>query len=406
MSAPVFGYQFSRPDDEIVPALGADFSKFLLVETSEDASAAEIPLETAVRSSSSDPDFRAALGTGLLADQVKAITGELTSINRGADVTVVRVAEGVDTAATAAAIASVIDGMADIPAAVNATPRIVIAGRTAWRPDMETTNPVIVSLQSNLPKILAVAPVDVDDTSSANAIDAREGMESTRILPIGIAAKVWDGATLVTRPAAAHVGGLFARVDNEFGGRPFNPIANRALNIAGVSRNIAFSLADGSTEGQQMLAANVAIIDQGETAVDGAIADGGFYFVGTDSATTSTLWSQIHQVRGADYIQVKIMEITRHFLGGKISADLAEAWLRSIKEMLRFHQANGDILGFDLAFPADTNTPEQISLGRLQVTPHIEPGPVFKRADHEMRRYRPALDMLVGDIIDRLDDAA
>ena len=228
-------------------------------------------------------------------------------------------------------------------------------------------------------------------------------------MPIGIACKVFDtdGATLVNRPMAPRVAGLIARVDNEHGGRPFHPFANRPIfGIAGLSRNIAFSLIDGSTEGQQMLAADVAIADQGEVGLDGAIADGGFHFIGTDSATSSTLWSQIHQVRGADYLQVKIIEITRQFLGRAITADLAEAWLNSIRFMLRDHQAAGDILGADVEFLADQNSPEQIRLGRLKVTPKIEPAPVFKLAEVETHRYRPALDGLVQDIIDRLEDAA
>ena len=44
----------------------------------------------------------------------------------------------------------------------------------------------------NALKILAVAPVDVDDTSSANAIDARETMSSQRLIPIDVAAKVYE----------------------------------------------------------------------------------------------------------------------------------------------------------------------------------------------------------------------
>ncbi len=49
MTEPVFGYSQSRPDNEPVPVLGADFSKALLIETSEDADAAKYPLDTPVR---------------------------------------------------------------------------------------------------------------------------------------------------------------------------------------------------------------------------------------------------------------------------------------------------------------------------------------------------------------------
>lgn len=412
MTAPTFGMQFFRPTTETVPALGADFSKILIIDTSEDASNGEIPVDTPVRASTGETDFRAALGTGLLADAVNGIHAQLDGLNAGADVTVFRVAEGVDTAATAAAIAAVINSITDIPGAVNATPRIVVAGRTAWRADLDTVNPVIAALQSNLGKILAIAPVDVDDTSAANAIDARETMSSERLMPIGIAARVYEGENLVTRPMAPRVAGLFARVDNTDGqGLPFEPVANRPLlGLAALSRKIPFSLLDGSTEGQQMLAANVSVVAEGEVGVDGAVADGGFVFIGTDNAMTGDLWEQIHQVRGTDYIVTQIMGITRQFLGkNKITADMAEAWINSIAYALRDHKAASRILGYtpkNQMFKASQNSPENIRLGSLALDIGIEPAPVFKRADHTIRRYRPAVEGLVSEIIARLDQSA
>lgn len=411
MTAPTFGMQFSRPDTEAVPVNGADFSKVLVIETSADASNAEFPAGQAKRISSGDPDAVAALGTGLLADAVKGINAQLAGLNSGADVTVFRVAEGANAGATAAAIADVVNNLTSIPSAVNATPRIVVAGRTAWRPDLNTVNPVIAALQTALPKILAIAPVDVDDTSKANAISARNTMNSERLMPIGVAARVFEGSSIVTRSMAARVAGLIIRTDNEHSGKPFEPFANRPLyGLAGISRKVPFSLLDGSTEGQQLLEANVAIVAEGEVGLDGSIADGGFSFIGTDNATTGDLWRQMHQVRGADYIVVKIMRITRQFLGSKkITADMAEAWINSIAFMLRDHKADDDILGYTPRhemFKASKNSPEDIRLGTLKLDIGIEPAPVFKRADHEIQRYRPALEGLVGDIVARLNAVA
>ncbi|WP_282046299.1 phage tail protein [Roseibium album] len=411
MTAPTFGMSFTRPDDEVQSPLGDDFSQTLIIETSEDASVAEFPADMPVRFSTSDTDAMAALGTGLLKDAAQGIHDQLNGLNAGADVTAVRVAEGVDTAATATAIAAIVNGVASIPSAVNKTPRIVVAGRTSWRLDLDTTNPVIVALEANLGKILAVAPVDVDDTSAANAIDARESMSSERLMPIGVAAGIWDGSNVVTRPMAPRVAGLMARIDNQVGGgRPFHPFANRPLyGLSSLSRKIPFSTVDGSVEGQQMLAANVAIVAEGETGVDGAVADGGFRFIGTDNAQTSTLWEQIHQVRGTDYLIVKIIEITNEFLGRRIAADTVEAWINSISFMLRDHVNQGDILGYspkDKMFKASQNSPNNIRLGTLSLDIEIEPAPVFKVAQHEIRRYLPALEGMVNEIIARLANDA
>lgn len=416
MTAPVFGMTFTRPQDEPVPVLGADFSKSLLIETSPDADAATFPIGEPVRISSGDAAKVAKLGTGPLAAAVRGINDQLSGLNAGADVTVYRVAESAKSdpqeklEETSANIMAALGTVSSIPSHVNATPRMIWAGRTSWRPDTNTVNPIVAALPAACEKLLAVAPVDVDDTSAANAIDARETMNSQRLIPIGVAARVYEGVSLVTRPMGPRVVGLFVRNDNDHAGKPFDPIANRPIQgLAGLSRKIPFSLLDGSTEGQQMLESNISIVAEGEIGVDGSVADGGFVFIGTDNTDTGDLWKQFHQVRGADYITVKIAKITRQFLGPKITADMVEAWLFSIGFMLRDHKEADDILGYtpvNQMFKASRNSPEEIRLGDLTVTIGIEPAPSFKRADHEIRRYRPAVEGLVSEIIARLNAIA
>lgn len=414
MSAPIFGLQFSRPNDEPVPTLGADFSKILLIETSTGADATAFPVGKPVRFSSSDSAMAAKLGTGNLADAVKGINDQLTGVNRGADITVVRVEEGANVAATAANIVAELAKVSEIPSEVNATPRLVWAGRTSFRPvdpDNEgelLANPVVVALTAACEALLAIAVVDVDDTATSKAIDARETMSSQRLMPVGVAARVYEGDTVVTRPMGPRILGLFARVDNENEGKPFDPIANRAVyGLAGLSRRIGFSLLDGSTDGQMLLDGEVSIVVPGEVNVDGSVADGGFSFIGTDNTDTGELWKQIHQVRGADYITVKLIRIIRLFLGRKITADMVEAMINSILFMLRDHKAADDILGYgrDVFIP-DQNSPENIRLGRIKLDLGIEPAPVFKRADTDVRRYRPAVEGLVSEIVARLNTVA
>jgi len=415
MTAPVIGMQFSRPSDEPVPVTGADFSKIIIYDTSADASGSEFPYGTEVRGSTSDKDFREALGTGRLAAAVTGIRDQLDGLNIGADVTVVRIEETLDDdlpdkAAISADIVEALDDLTGVASRINATPRIVLCGYTDWRINSSTSNPVVAKLETMLPKILGIAPVQVISDTAANSIDQREDFSSERIMPIGVMAKVWEGEDLVERDMASRVAGLFVRTDNAHEGKPFHPICNLPiLGLADLGRPIAFSFLDGSTEGQQMLEGDVSIVVRGETGVDGAVSDGGFVFLGTDNAATGELWKQIHQVRGADYLTVKIIQITRQFLGKMITADMAEAWLNSLAFMLRDHKADKDILGYapvETMFLADSNSPENIRLGTLQVDIGIEPAPSFKRADHVIRRYRPAVEGLVEEIIARLSTAA
>jgi hypothetical protein len=406
MSDPVFGMTFSRPDDEPVPVLASDWSKGLLIGSADGAvDSAAFPIGQPVRVSSGDAAMVAKLGGGALADAVAGINAQLSGLNSGADLTIYRIAAGADEEETAANVATALSptNIGAIPSAVNATPRLVWAEGGAYRVDAETAGPVATALHAACERLQAISVLDIDPTSAMDAIDARETLNSERIMPVGVAARVYAGSTLVTRPMGPRIIGLFQRIDAENGNKPFEPIANRPIyGIAGLSRPLPFSLLDGSTEGQQMLESEVSIVVAGESGVDGAVADGGFIFIGTDNTSTSDLWKQIHQVRGADYLNNKIALITRNYLGRKVGVSRVEAWLNAQKFMLRDHKADEDILGYDIEFRPDKNSPEEIRLGHLTVNLAIEPAPAFKRAHHEVRRYRPALTGLVSDIVARL----
>ncbi|GJD88173.1 hypothetical protein BHAOGJBA_1686 [Methylobacterium hispanicum] len=423
-TAPVFGTIDQRFSDEPLATGPIDFSKIAFVSTSTGADdilfpagvSTDLASYKAVRFTSSDTTFTSKLGSGYLADAVRAVNAQLAPGSQAADITVIRCAEGTgaDAAAKlAATMANVIKGLEALkyaPQKINATPRLVgVPGYTAQRTGTDA-NPVIAALPEVLSALLAVAVVDVDDSSRDAAIDAREKIGSDRILPVGVAARVFDtdGTTVITRPMAPRILGLMTRVDFQSGGKPFEPFANRQIyGLVNTSRDIPFDLRDGSVEGQQLLAAEVSIVTQGEVDIDGAIADGGFVFIGTDNcASDGDLWQQIHQVRGADYIDVEHMRITRLFLGRKISASNAEAWINSLKFNLRDHKAADDILGYKVEFKPDQNSPEQVRAGRLTTDLGIEEAPVFRVAKRNVRRYRQAVNDLVADIAARINAAA
>ncbi|MDO9428455.1 MAG: hypothetical protein Q7T93_16685 [Methylobacterium sp.] len=571
-TAPNFGTIDQRFSDEPLPTGPVDFSKIAFVSTSAGADDDVFPAGVAgdptsfkaVRFTSSDTAFTNKLGTGYLADAVRAVNAQIAPGSQAADITIVRAAEGGTLNQTLANVVAALQCLKSAPPKINATPRLVgVPGYTAQRltgvgaiaitnrgsgftsaptvafsggsgagaaatatisrgvdtaavgsagsgytaasaviaapitggvratatvtvsggavtgltitskghgygatevpaititgdgtgalataamtgvieaviitaggsgytgtPTIAFTggagtnaaatatveqlaNPVVAALPEVLAALLATAVVDVDDASRDAAIDARETMGSDRIMPVGVAARVFDtdGATVVTRPMAPRILGLITRVDFQNGGKPFEPFANRQIyGLVGTSRDIEFDLRDGSVEGQQMLAAEVAIVVRGETDVDGAIADGGFVFIGTDNcATDGDLWQQFHQVRGADIIDVEHMRLTRQFLGRKISASNAEAWINSLKFNLRDHKAADDILGYKTEFKADQNSPEQVRAGRLTVDLGIEEAPVFRVAKRNVRRFRQAVNDLVADIAARINASA
>ena len=104
-----FGYSTSRPNDDVSPIQGVNFSGVGLCSTSEDADATVFPLNVPVRFTSTDPAYLSKLGTGYLADGVKGLNAQLGGF--GADLTVVRVAVGAganDAAKLAATFANIL----------------------------------------------------------------------------------------------------------------------------------------------------------------------------------------------------------------------------------------------------------------------------------------------------------
>lgn len=267
------------------------------------------------------------------------------------------------------------------------------------------SNAIVAGLPTLLDQLLAVAVVDGPATTQQAAIAWRESINSMRIIPVDPAAKVLDeDGDLITVPASPAIIGIAVRRDHEFQGRPFHSWANQPVRgIVGPSRPIDFSILDGATEGQQLLAKNIGVIVRGEN-TDGAIADGGYIFVGTDTCSEDSLWTFYNQVRGRDFIHLMFIKTLRYFLGRRnIDRGTIEDIINTMTFGLRDIQAAGDLLGFRVGFNRDANSPEQLRLGRFTVAFRAEEPPVLRYLGIQSARYRPALDTLLRDLLTQLD---
>jgi len=195
--------------------------------------------------------------------------------------------------------------------------------------------------------------------------------------------------------------GVGVRRDHEKQGRPFHSWANQPLQgILGPSRSIGFSLTDGATEGQRLLSANVGVILRGEMGVESAIAQGGFVYVGTDNAGEDDLWRFYNVTRGRDYIHLMLLRTLRYYLGRfNITGQAIQAVLNTMDSGLRSLKADGDILGFEINFTRDQNSPEELRQGRFTVNFAAEEAPVLRYLGVQSARYRPALDTLLDDLL-------
>lgn len=268
----------------------------------------------------------------------------------------------------------------------------------------DLANPVCAALPAVCSKLLAHAVVDGPATTRQDAINWRETLNSDRLITVDPAVKMLVGGVATVVPLSPAVIGIGVRRDHEKQGRPFHSWANQAVQgIVGPSRPIGFSLTDGATEGQTLLSNNIGVLLRGELGVETAIASGGYVFVGTDNAGEDDLWRFYNVTRGRDYIHLMLLRTLRFYLGRfNLTGQTIQAVQNTMVMALRDLKADNDILGFEVKFTRDQNSPEELRLGRFTVSFAAEEAPVLRYLGIQSSRYRPALDALLGDLISQV----
>lgn len=268
-----------------------------------------------------------------------------------------------------------------------------------------TSNAICAALSPVLESLLAHAIVEGPGTTKVAAQNWRETLNSQRLIPIDCWIKKSDGVSVFTRPGAPCIAGIAARRDYEFRGAPMHSWANQPIQgIVGLVRKVQFSLTDGTTEGQQLLADNIGIATRGELGVESAIASSGFVFIGTDVATDDTLWQFYNVTRGRDYIHIGILKTERYYLGRyNITTQTVRAILNTMDDWLGSLMADQNLLGYKVGFEGNKNSPENIRLGRIRVYFAAEEPPPLRRIDVDSRRYRQALVNLVDVLVAEAD---
>ena len=407
MSDPSFGISITRIDTEPRPPVWSDMSVVGIIGTAPDADVTVFPADTPVFLYSDDATKLTALGaTGTLRDAVTLINAQLGAFQVAAKIVIIRVEEGTDTDATITNIVG--DGVSTgLQAFLKAGPELGIIPRLICAPGYTSqrgvgeANAVCAALPAICEKLLAHAVVDGPATSEQDAIDWRETISSPRLIPVDPAVKVYDGGMSVVQPASPAIIGIGVRRDHAKQGRPFHSWANQPVQgIVGPSRPINFSLTDGATEGQRLLSANIGVLLRGEMGVESAIGQGGFIFVGTDNAGEDDLWRFYNVTRGRDFIHLMLLRTLRFYLGRfNVTGQTIQAILNTMETGLRNLKADGDILGFELKFTRDQNTPEELRQGRFTVSFAAEEAPVLRYLGVQSARYRPALDALLDDLL-------
>ena len=411
MSNSTFGISITRIDNEPRPAVWSDMAVVGIIGTAPEADVEHFPVDTPVFMYSDDAAKRTALGAeGTIAGAIGLINAQLGEFQVAAKTVIVRVAEGADVDETIVNIVG--DGSTTgLAAFVEAGPLLGVIPRLLCAPGFTSqreganANAVCAALPAICAKLLTHAVVDGPATTEQAALDWRETLSSDRLIPVDPAVKVLASPAEIVVPMSPAVIGIAVRRDHEKQGRPFHSWANQAVRgIVGPSRPINFSLTDGATEGQRLLASNIGVLLRGEMGVETAIASGGFVFVGTDNAGEDDLWRFYNVTRGRDFIHLMFLRTLRYYLGRfNITGQTVQAVVNTMSFALRDLKADGDILGYEVKFTRDQNSPEQLRLGKFTINFAAEEAPVLRYLGIQSARYRPALDALLDDLLAQVD---
>lgn len=282
----------------------------------------------------------------------------------GAVVIVVRVAEGVDNAATTTNVIGGVnvttgayEGLHAFLGAESKTgfcPRILCApGFTGDRG--ATANAVVAELVGIAERLRAVIVADGPNTTDAAAITYRGDWGSKRVYVVDPAVKIRNRlGELVDQPASARVAGLIAKIDNDrgFWWSPSNQVIN---GIVGTGRDVDFTLGDANSRANLLNEQEVATI----------VRQDGYRLWGNRTCSDDPKFAFLSVVRTADMINDSILRAHLWAVDRNITRTYLEDVAQGVNDYLDRLKAQGAILG-GRCFPSPgLNTPANIADGKV-----------------------------------------
>jgi phage tail sheath protein FI len=257
----------------------------------------------------------------------------------------------------------------------------------------ELSNPICSALPSVLDTLLAHAIVGGPGIGRNDANDWFEMLGSGRMIPIDAWTIVADGTSSRYEDGVARALGLAARVDFQHGGYPFWSFSGQQVRgILGLKNYYSFSLVDGATQAQALLANHIGVIVRGEIGVETAIASNGFVFAGVWTASTDPAWWFYNKSRARDWIDLALLKSIRLRLGvDNVNAHAVQAVLNDMAAVNMEALRNGGSIGFKVEFAASANSPENLGQGRFRVAYYAETPAPITRVDIDSYPFSEAL---------------
>lgn len=299
-------------------------------------------------------DVDAAAGTagtgGTLKSALEAIGDQTSPI-----VVVVRVAEGVDQAATDAAVIGATDGNSytGIQALLAAQSVLGVRPRIIGAPGLDTQE-VVVELVVAAKKLRAMAYAAAIGDDVAEVVTYRENFGDRELMLI------WpDTSATVPGDAVARALGLRALIDEQQGWH--KTISNVAIGgVTRLTKDVHFDMQDASTPAGLLNDASVTTL----------IRNNGFRFWGNRTCAGDDIpqFSFESAVRTSYALQDIILVALAPFLDQPMTIGLIKDLLETINAQMRQLVAEGRIIGAEAYYDPSKNSPAVLASGRPTIS--------------------------------------
>lgn len=364
-----------------------DTSIIGLVATSTDADAVAFPLDTPVLVTNVQTAIGKAGTLGTLAKALDAIADQTNTI-----VVVVRVAPGVDDAATNTAVIGTTtpDGKyTGMKALLSAQSQLGVKPRILGCPGLDTL-PVATELAGLAQKLRGFAYVSANGCATKEAaVTYRENFGQREVMVIWPDFTAWDTVANASAPASAvaRALGLRAKLDNEIGWH--KSLSNMPVNgVTGLSKDIFFDLQDPATDAGYLNAADVTTL----------IRRDGYRFWGSRTCSADPLFAFEPYTRTAQVLADTMAEAHMWAVDLPMNPTLIKDIIEGIRAKFRELKALGYIIDGDCWYDPEPNTKEVLKSGKLYIDYDYTPVPPLENLLFQQR----ITDRYLADFANRI----
>lgn len=335
-----------------------------MVCVASDADAEAFPLDTPILVTNPQAAIAKAGVLGTLAKSLDAIADQANAI-----VVVVRVAEGVDEAATTTNIIGTTteNGMyTGLKALLGAQARLGVKPRILGVPGHDTLD-VATELASIAQKLRGFAYVSAYNCATKeDAAAYREGFGQREVMVIWPDFVAWNTETSEsdTTYAVARALGLRAKIDNDIGWH--KTISNIPVNgVSGLTKDIFWDLQDPATDAGYLNAADVTCL----------INKGGYRFWGSHTCSTDPLFLFENYTRTAQVLADTVAEAHLWAVDAPLNPSLARDIIEGLNAKFREMKALGYIIDGSAWYDPEVNSEVTLKAGKLYIDYDYTPVP-------------------------------